>query len=342
MSVFYWHHRSKWCVQWADGGKKQRRYFATEMEARSFEDERLTPTMDQMLTLGELVALYFRSNPDKHQTYRKGMVYFLAGHEECGKHVEGAGEFLRDKFAERLSRRDLERMRENVRANGSGNNTINKYQAYIRAILAWGVDQQLISINPWRDYKRLPIKKALVATNIIQIRMVYDQAEDWLKWAIKTMYALSLRPGQVELFGLTWTAFDWRRKVVRVIQGKTGRVKTVYPPAVYLEEAYARCQDDMKAGIPLVCHRAGKRVLSYKEAWKKAVKDAGLPHFPMYHIRHAAATEMLANGADLAAVAAQMGHSTITTTANTYAHVTPSGQKQAAALMSSIDDKNDA
>ena len=44
-----------------------------------------------------------------------------------------------------------------------------------------------------------------------------------------------------------------------------------------------------------------------------------------------------AAGADLAAVAAQMGHSSIQTTATTYAHVTPGGQSRAAELMPPLD-----
>ena len=40
--------------------------------------------------------------------------------------------------------------------------------------------------------------------------------------------------------------------------------------------------------------------------------------------------------ADLAAVAAQMGHASIQTTATTYAHVTPGGQKRAADLLPSL------
>ena len=82
---------------------------------------------------------------------KRQIVYFLAGHEQNGQHVPGIGEFLRDKYAESLTRQDLERMREGFRAQGTGNNTIYKFQAYIRAILAWGVDQDLIHINPWRD-----------------------------------------------------------------------------------------------------------------------------------------------------------------------------------------------
>ena len=56
-----------------------------------------------------------------------------------------------------------------------------------------------------------------------------------------------------------------------------------------------------------------------------------------YDIRHIAASEMLAAGADLAAVAAQRGHASIQTTATTYAHVTPGGQSRAAELMPPLD-----
>ena len=59
-----------------------------------------------------------------------------------------------------------------------------------------------------------------------------------------------------------------------------------------------------------------------------------------YDIRHIAATEMLARGADLAAVAAQLGHSNVATTGGTYAHVTAGSQARAAALMPSIGAGN--
>lgn len=264
------------------------------------------------------------------------MASLLAGREEDGKHIDGAGEFLYDIHAEKLTRKDLERMRENMRVRGLKNNSINKYQAYIRAILAWGVDQDLIQFNPWRDYKRLPVQRHIVTTNINDIRVVYAHAPEWLQWAMKTMYCLSLRSGQVELFSLLWTAFDFRRGTVTVRQGKSGHIKRVYPPSAYLNEAAQRCAEDLKSGIPLVCHRQGKRVINYSKAWEKTVRDAGLPHFPMYHIRHAAATEMLTAGADPASVAAQLGHSTVTTTCNTYAHVSPGGQQKAAALMPAL------
>ena len=76
----------------------------------------------------------------------------------------------------------------------------------------------------------------------------------------------------------------------------------------------------------------------YRSAWDRAKKRAGFAGrcIRPYDIRHAAASEMLAAGADLAAVAAQMGHASIQTTATTYAHVTPGGQKRAADLLPSL------
>ena len=73
-----------------------------------------------------------------------------------------------------------------------------------------------------------------------------------------------------------------------------------------------------------------QRVL--KEVWKSACNRAGVS-MRLYDIRHISITEMLAQGADLASVAAQAGHSSIETTAKNYAHVTPKGQRHAASLI---------
>ena len=49
----------------------------------------------------------------------------------------------------------------------------------------------------------------------------------------------------------------------------------------------------------------------------------------MYALRHIAASEMLANGVDIAAVAAQLGHKNITTTGIFYTHALASSQRRA-------------
>lgn len=97
----------------------------------------------------------------------------------------------------------------------------------------------------------------------------------------------------------------------------------------------------MAAGIPWVCHRGkGQRVLNFRTAWRLACRRAGVCLRP-YDIRHIAATEVLARGADLAAVAAQLGHSNVATTGSTYAHVTAGSQARAAGLIPGLDGKHE-
>lgn len=339
MSVFL-RKDGRWCSKWLEGGKLRYQYFSSEDDARLFEADRKAqhdPVDSQ--TIGSLAILYGKSR-NIHPDTAKKIIFFLAGStDKFGQHVEGPAEFLRDKEAERLTRMDLERMRDNFRKRETGNATINKAQAYIRAILAWGVEQQLIAINPWGNFKRLPTKRRIPIATLAHFKRIIAVSPDWLKWSFATAYALALRWGHTELFGLQWSSFNWRRGTVSLIQGKSARLKVVVPPKWYMSEARGRYDDDTKAGIQLVCHRKGRRVVTYNRAWNTALKEAGLLGMDIrpYDLRHVAASEMLAAGADLASVAAQMGHASIQTTATTYAHVTHGGQEKAAALMPTLE-----
>ena len=113
--------------------------------------------------------------------------------------------------------------------------------------------------------------------------------------------------------------------------GKTGATKTVYPPERYMSEARTRWEADGMDGSMLVCrNRSGGEVkyTAYRAAWERAKEKSGVA-MPMYALRHIAASQMLAAGADLAAVAAQLGHRDLTTTGRYYAHALPSAQRKA-------------
>ena len=57
----------------------------------------------------------------------------------------------------------------------------------------------------------------------------------------------------------------------------------------------------------------------------------------MYDIRHVAVSEALYKTGDLAAVAAQAGHSAISTTSDFYAHAIAGAQQRAASLMPALE-----
>lgn len=79
-------------------------------------------------------------------------------------------------------------------------------------------------------------------------------------------------------------------------------------------------------GSPLDPQRATR-------SFARALKRAGLPHQRFHDLRHSCASLLLAQGLDLKVIQEVLGHSTITITANLYAHVLMGLKRQAAAQM---------
>ena len=311
----------RYCVKYKYQGKWQQRTFRTRKEAEAFDGEtKIEDAANEELSVGEILVAYFRSVPHHKKT--------VEHMQSCFFKPDGDGYFLFDRYPETLTRRDLERLRENFRARNIKNKTMNIRTSMLKAALSWAVDQELIAVNPWKDYKRLPEKKPPISVSMDKFKAIYKVAPEWLQWAMKTAYCLCLRPGQVELFDLKWSAFNFDMNSVTINQGKTGILKTVLPPQAYMIEAKARYVSDREKGIELVCTRKGKQVNSYHPQWNMACKRAG-HKMRFYDVRHLAATTMLAAGADIVSVAAQLGHTNCALTGQVYAHALKSGQQRA-------------
>jgi integrase len=71
----------------------------------------------------------------------------------------------------------------------------------------------------------------------------------------------------------------------------------------------------------------------FTEVWKRLLRKAGLPHRKYHATRHTFATSRLENKADIRWVQQQMGHASISQTADTYGHVQPERHESAAARL---------
>lgn len=311
----------RYCVKYKFNGRWQQRTFKTKKEAKAFEAENNTEqAINEDLSVGEIIVAYLRSVPHHHHTVAQFKTsFFKAG---------GEGYFLFDRYPHTLNRRDLERFRENLRAKRLSNKTINTRTSMVRAALSWAVEQELITVNPWKNYRRLPIQSKPISVSMDAFKAIYNKAPEWLQWAMKTAFCLCLRPGRVELFGLKWSAFNFATNSVTLAQGKSGILKTVLPPLPYMQEAKERFINDRSKGIELVCTRKQKFIYNYHAYWANACERAG-QRMRFYDIRHLAATQMLASGADIVSVAAQMGHQDCSMTGRVYAHALQSGQQKA-------------
>ena len=71
-------------------------------------------------------------------------------------------------------------------------------------------------------------------------------------------------------------------------------------------------------------------------AFQAALERAGLPRQRFHDLRHAFATLQLEDGEELAVISRMLGHANFATTANVYAHVTPTSFQRSADRMDGI------
>lgn len=76
--------------------------------------------------------------------------------------------------------------------------------------------------------------------------------------------------------------------------------------------------------------------ISVTRRFQRILKAAGLPRQRFHDLRHAAASLLLAQGVNPRVVMEILGHSQISLTLNTYSHVIPSLQREAAQRMDAV------
>lgn len=328
-----------WFVKYKQNDKWIRKYFGKdgESQAREFEIEikqLLAKSENQIPTLAELADQYFVSMSGRlHPQTQSDIVRYLT--DACASFLE--------KPCDKLSRRDLEAMRLKMKGNKAS--TINRAHAYITAILNWGLEQELIHRNPWQGASKLKEETFVVSATVEDFRAIMKCAAPHLKWAMDVSLNLALRPGKVELLRLKWDGFKWSSGYVEIVQGKNAGLKRVVPPKAFMERARLRYEQDKVANIPWVVHYNGRQIDSLKTAWRSAKEKAGYKNKPirLYDLRHVAATEMLAAGADPVAVQYQLGHRKLSTTLDNYSHIVSGAQERAARMLPDLnsDEKDE-
>ena len=83
---------------------------------------------------------------------------------------------------------------------------------------------------------------------------------------------------------------------------------------------------------------AGRAVYdsTVRRAFYAIVRAAGLDHLRIHDLRHTAATLMLRAGVNPKVVSERLGHATVSITLDTYSHVLPDLQREAAAALDAI------
>jgi integrase len=193
-----------------------------------------------------------------------------------------------------------------------------------------------------------------------------EQARAFLRIAVQTQYgcifALALTTGlrPSEYLALCWQDIDWEHgtvSVVRTLQrnqgewcfAETKRLRS--RRVVKLQDWVLNLLKKMRSEAPgetvkiecdarfsrLIFTTAFGRPISedhlVKKHFKRILRRAGLPDIRLYDLRYTAATLALTLGIPPKVVSEQLGHASAAFTLETYSHVLPHMQQQAAAKM---------
>lgn len=329
-------------------GKTKSYYHATQREAR----DRLTiarrevqqglPLPDNRQTLGTFLNQWLETvkKPNvRALTYRR---YALDV-----KRISGA---LGKRKLSEVTPQVIQAFLNDLSASGLSPATVRHTRAVLRSALTQAENQNLIARNPAAG-KRVTLPRdeghevaALSPEGARAIVVAFEHHP--LGALVYTALATGLRQG--ELLGLRWQDVDLDGRTLTVryqLQRIAGTLTLVEPKskrsrrtlalptgAVEILRAHRIQQVEARllagsewrdtghvfattVGTPLDNSNVGHRFVAQ-------LAKAGLPRMRFHDLRHGAASLLIAEGADLRRVMEQLGHSQISLTANTYAHLT--------------------
>lgn len=248
-------------------------------------------------------------------------------------------------------------------------NTVLKWHANIHKALDYAVQNKLISENPSKKVSK-PKKVQFTGSAYSQDELdkLFQVAKnDPLELGIYLAAFFGLR--REEVVGIKWNAIDFDAKTIKIgttvtvtnINGKLEEVEKdraknkasfrVYPLPQLFEELLLKLKNDQATNKQLAGRSYNYKYQDYiyvdklgnrikpgyiTQHFALVLKKNNLRHIRFHDLRHTCATRMCIKGENLVKVQKWLGHSSITTTANTYAHLDVLSKVESANLMLDI------
>jgi integrase len=249
---------------------------------------------------------------------------------------------------EQLTAEHVQRLCLGIHRRGRAPRTVVKVRAVLRTALNDAKRTRLVAYNA-ADYVDLPrVESSTVPamTPADAVAVLAAVQHHRIAPLVELALATGLRQG--ELLGLGWQDLDLEtghvtvRRALQRVNGKrslgepkTRKSRRTVPLTAAAVDAMRgrrqrQLEDRLYSGTrwqdehDLVFTTPTGESLDAKElthTFQRLLEAAGLPRMRWHDLRHATASLLIAQGVDLRVVMELLGHSTITLTANTYAHV---------------------
>lgn len=152
-------------------------------------------------------------------------------------------------------------------------------------------------------------------------------------WAIRLLSLTGMRRDEVR--DLRWDQVDWRQRILRLPDSKTGKRDIVVSDEVMaLLGVIGQAKGHPRQGL-VVCSKTGNKLHSLGETWRIVRAMAGFDDVRLHDLRHSVASDAINNGVPLQVVGKMLGHRNYRTTQR-YAHIADTALRDAVNLTSGI------
>lgn len=351
-TLFFSKAEDRWIAEVTlPNGKRKKKRTLTEKEAISWKNEILhtihkgTYIENDKLTYGDFLTGYLKNiapltvKPKTLKTY----IYLIENHiRPCLGHLTLTS--IRAAHIQEL-------YAPKVLEEGLSPKTVKHIHSLIRSTLNIALDQDLIIKNPIRGVKPPRLKKKKLNTLSEREANRFLQEVSYHRWYCIYLLALTTGLRQGEILGLHWNNIDFKNKklyIVEAAQSVNGTIqisdtktddsnRSITLSKVTINALKTLKEKDNSDG--LVFKTSNGTPISARNLLRhfhKVLEEGEFTKLRFHDLRHTAATLMLKNGVHPKIIQEMLGHSSINVTLNTYSHVIPDMQREAAKIVDKI------
>ncbi len=352
---------NRWVAQVGSGKNRETKYFETQKDANAWRHTIIEQRRQGLVFAGSKVSLskfldewlVVAKTSVRPNTYQQ---YSQVVHQ----HINPVLGYI---VLKDLRPDHVQSLYTNKLANGVSPNTTRMIHAVIHRALNHALKLGLVYRNVADSVTRPKVvRKEMKTLNDFQVRQLIQVAEsEQMRLLLWVAVVTGLRQG--ELLGLKWSDLDWtsrRIQVQRQVQRRKGvglvfcepksasgrRVIVLGKSTIEKLREYKNNQAKESILLGEKWHENGLIFPSpigtpldpsnVLKTYKDCLNRAGLPNLRFHDLRHTAATLMLQQGVNPKIVSERLGHSDISLTLNTYSHVLPPMQEEAAEKMDDL------
>lgn len=245
---------------------------------------------------------------------------------------------LGDRRLDDLTTADVQRFHNSLRSTPCAANYARLVLSVLFAKAAkWGVTARRNPVSDVERFEERSVERFLTPEERQALERVLTAAEH-----IKPNCAGYIRPDGIaairllsltgmrhnEVCDLRWEQVDWRQKMLRLPDSKTGKRDVVVSDEVMaLLGRLAQAKGNPRRGL-VVCSRNGKKLHSLTITWYLVRERAGISDVRIHDLRHSVASDAIMDGVPLEVVGKMLGHRNYRTTQR-YAHIADTALRDA-------------